>query len=38
MSYRVIFTPEAEAQLTELYCYIATAASPKWPLAIQIPS
>ena len=29
MSYPVIFTPEAEAQLTELYRYIATAASPE---------
>jgi hypothetical protein len=38
MSYPVIFTPEAEAQLTELYRYIATAASPKWPSAIPMPS
>ncbi len=29
MSYPVIFTPEAEAQLIELYRYIATAASPE---------
>jgi toxin ParE1/3/4 len=29
MSYPVIFTPEAEAQLTELYHYIAAAASPE---------
>jgi toxin ParE1/3/4 len=29
MSYTVIFTPEAEAQLTELYRYIAAAASPE---------
>jgi plasmid stabilization system protein ParE len=28
MSYRVIFTPEAEEQLTALYRYIAEAASP----------
>jgi toxin ParE1/3/4 len=29
MSYKVIFTPEAEAQLIELYGYIATAESPE---------
>lgn len=29
MSCPVIFTPEAEAQLTELYRYIASAASPE---------
>jgi toxin ParE1/3/4 len=29
MFYKVIFTPEAEAQLTELYGYIATAESPE---------
>jgi toxin ParE1/3/4 len=29
MSYPVIFTPEAEAQLIELYRYIAAAASPE---------
>ena len=28
MSYRVIFTPEAEDQLAKLYNYIADAASP----------
>jgi toxin ParE1/3/4 len=28
MPYIVVFTPEAEAQLTELYDYIAVAASP----------
>jgi plasmid stabilization system protein ParE len=28
MSYRVVFTPEAEEQLAELYRYIAAAASP----------
>lgn len=28
MSYRVIFTPEAEEQLTDLYRYIAAAVSP----------
>lgn len=28
MSYRVIFTPEAEEQLAALYGYIAVAASP----------
>jgi plasmid stabilization system protein ParE len=29
MSYTVIFTPESEAQLTELYRYIAAASSPE---------
>jgi plasmid stabilization system protein ParE len=29
MSYTVIFTPESEAQLTELYRYIADASSPE---------
>jgi len=29
MAYTVVFTPEAQAQLTELYRYIATAASPE---------
>jgi plasmid stabilization system protein ParE len=29
MSYTVVFTPEAEAQLTELYGYIAAEASPE---------
>ena len=29
MSYKVVFTPEAEAQLIELYGYIATAESPE---------
>ena len=29
MSYAVVFTPEAEAQLVELYGYIAAAASPE---------
>jgi toxin ParE1/3/4 len=29
MSYTVIFTPESEAQLTELYRYIAAALSPE---------
>ncbi len=29
MSYRVVFTPEAEEQLAELYGYIAAAASPQ---------
>lgn len=28
MSYRVVFSPEAEEQLVEVYRYIATAASP----------
>jgi plasmid stabilization system protein ParE len=28
MNYKVVFSPEAEAQLTELYRYIASAASP----------
>ncbi len=28
MSYRVVFSPEAEQQFTALYRYIATAASP----------
>ncbi|WP_298172162.1 type II toxin-antitoxin system RelE/ParE family toxin, partial [Acidithiobacillus sp.] len=28
MSYRVVFSPEAQEQLTELYRYIAKAASP----------
>ena len=28
MSYRVVFTPEAEEQLAALYGYIAVAASP----------
>ena len=28
MPYIVVFTPEAEEQLTELYGYIAVAASP----------
>ena len=29
MSYTVVFMPEAEAQLTELYGYIAAEASPE---------
>ncbi len=29
MPYTVIFTPESEAQLTELYRYIAAASSPE---------
>jgi toxin ParE1/3/4 len=29
VSYTVVFTPEAEAQLVELYSYIATEASPE---------
>ena len=29
MSYTVIFTPESEAQLTELYRHIAAASSPE---------
>jgi toxin ParE1/3/4 len=29
MSYTVVFTPEAEAQLIELYGYIAVEASPE---------
>ena len=29
MSCTVIFTPESEAQLTELYRYIAAASSPE---------
>lgn len=29
MSYNVVFTPEAEAQLVELYGYIAAQASPE---------
>jgi toxin ParE1/3/4 len=28
MSYRVIFSPEAEEQLVALYLYVADAASP----------
>lgn len=28
MSYTIVFTPEAEAQLVELYDYIAAEASP----------
>ena len=28
MNYRVVFSPEAEEQLAELYAYIAIAASP----------
>lgn len=28
MSYAVVFSPEAEEQLAELYRYIAAAASP----------
>lgn len=28
MTYRVVFTPEAEAQLAELYRFLADAASP----------
>ena len=28
MSYRVVFSPQAEEQLVELYHYIANAASP----------
>jgi plasmid stabilization system protein ParE len=28
MHYRVVFTPEALAQLEALYCYVAQAASP----------
>jgi len=28
MPHTVVFTPEAEAQLTELYGYVALAASP----------
>jgi toxin ParE1/3/4 len=29
MNYRVVFAPEAEEQLAELYHYIAAAASPE---------
>ena len=29
MQYTVIFTPEAQAQLVALYCYIAAAATPE---------
>jgi toxin ParE1/3/4 len=29
MSYAIVFTPEAEAELTRLYHYIALAASPE---------
>ena len=29
MSYTVIFTPQSEAQLSELYRYIAAASSPE---------
>lgn len=29
MRYKVVFTPEAEEQLAELYRYIATSASPE---------
>ena len=29
MPYKVVFTPEAQAQLIELYGYIATAESPE---------
>ena len=28
MNYRVVFAPEAEGQLVELYRFIAVAASP----------
>ena len=28
MPYTIVFTPEAETQLTELYSYIAAEASP----------
>ncbi|MBW7900376.1 MAG: type II toxin-antitoxin system RelE/ParE family toxin [Rhodocyclaceae bacterium] len=28
MNHRVVFSPEAQEQLAELYCYIAEAASP----------
>jgi hypothetical protein len=28
MSYRVVFTPQAEGQLVELYRYLAISASP----------
>lgn len=28
MKYRVVFSPEADHQLVELFCYIAGAASP----------
>lgn len=28
MSFRVVFSPEAEEQLAALYCHIATVASP----------
>ena len=31
MMHRVVYTPEAEAQLVELYFYIAAAASPEIP-------
>jgi plasmid stabilization system protein ParE len=33
MSYRVVFSPEAQEQLTELFRYIAKAASPD--IAVQ---
>ncbi|MFP1910272.1 type II toxin-antitoxin system RelE/ParE family toxin [Lonsdalea quercina] len=33
MGYRVVFAPEAEAQLAELYHYIAEAATPKTALS-----
>jgi toxin ParE1/3/4 len=29
MSYTVVFTPEAEAQIVELYVYIVAEASPE---------
>jgi len=28
MSFRIVFSPEAEEQLAALYCYIAAASSP----------
>ena len=33
MDYRVVFAPEAEEQLAELYRYIATAATPETALS-----
>jgi len=38
MPYVVVFTPEAVAQLTELYGYIAVAASPDIAARYPMPS
>ncbi len=38
MSYTVIFTPEAQQQILELYRYIATASSPEIAEIIPVQS